>query len=218
MATTQKIAAPENRIVLSGVSWETYESLLADYANRSAPHFTYDRGVLEVVSPTYPHEKINGALAAVVDMISDELEIDVEDAGSTTFKRHDPLRSFEADSSFYIQHASQFVGKLTIDLSVDPPPDLVIEIDVTNPSLDKLPIYAQMGFPEVWRYDEATGKVAILRLQDDSYRVSERSDVLPPITGTVLTTSVTQSQSAKRTTWLQDFQGWLRGYAPVDRA
>ena len=134
---------PEGRVILRNVGWETYERLLEEDPGRSAPRFFYDRGVLEIVSPSFEHEQIAGVVASLVDELAVELEIDVVGAGSTTFNREDLLRGFEPDVSFYFsENASRVRGKRRISLDAgDPPPDLVVEVDITSPSTTKLPIY-----------------------------------------------------------------------------
>ena len=155
---------PEGRVTLRNVSWETYERLLEEDPGRSAPRFFYDRGVLEIVSPSFEHEQIAGVTASLVSGLAVELEIDVVGAGSTTFNREDLLRDFEPDASFYFsENASRVRGKRRIDLDAgDPPPDLIVEVDITSPSASKLPIYARLGVAGVWRHDGA--RLAILGL------------------------------------------------------
>src|SRR5207247_2926721 len=130
--------------VLHGVSWKTYECFLADFENRSAPRFTYDRGTLEIMSPREEHERSNRTLALLVEVVTEERGLEIDSLGSTTFKREDVGRGFEPDSCFYVQNAERVRGKERIDLAIDPPPDLVIEIDITHPSMDNLPIYAPL--------------------------------------------------------------------------
>ena len=166
----------EQRVVLHNIGWATYERLLADNENNSAPRFAYDRGELEIMSPSPEHEKFNRRIAQLVLAVAEELGIEAEDLGSTTFRREDLERGFEPDSCFYIQNEEEVRGKDRMDLAVDPPPDLVIEIDITSPSLNKLPIYAQMGVPEVWRYDGE--RMTILILEDSDYAETTESLVL----------------------------------------
>ena len=139
------LSPPEQRVLLTGVSWDTYERLLTDLENQSAPRLTYDRGLLEITKPSGEHERYNRAVALLVEVLAEELNIDVDNLGSTTFRREDIERGFEPDSCFYIQNADKVRGKARIDLTTDPSPDLVIEIDITSGSLDKFPIYAQVG-------------------------------------------------------------------------
>ena len=101
----------------------------------------------------YKHETVNRTLAQLVSVIAEEMQVDIINAGSTTFKRRDLARGFEPDSCFYIQNEGRISGRAEIDLDTDPPPDLIIEIDITSPSLNTFPVYAHLGVPEVWRYD-----------------------------------------------------------------
>ena len=141
-------SSAEQRVVLHNVRWETHERLLAEQADSSAPRFTYHRGELEIMSPSPEHERVNRRLAQLVLALTEEMGVEAKDLGSTTFRREDLERGFEPDSCFYIENEGLIYGKDRPDLSVDPPPDLVIEIDITSPSISKLPIYAQMGVPE----------------------------------------------------------------------
>ncbi|MGO9275652.1 MAG: Uma2 family endonuclease [Terriglobia bacterium] len=198
----------ERRIVLYDVSWATYEALLADHLDRSVPRFNFDQGGLEIVGPSFAHEKYNRALAQVVKTFVEEMGINVREAGSTTFKRKDWKRGFEADSSFYIKNADRMRGKTEVDPTVDPPPDLVIEIDVSSSSLNKLPIYAQFGVPEVWRYDGV--RVTIYALVGGEYVESAESLVLSGLWATELTRLLEESESSEPIVWLQALRQWVR--------
>src|SRR5207244_6880756 len=103
-------------------------------------------------------------LADIVKIALEELDQDFVGAGSTTFKREDLKRGFEPDTSFYIQNAERVLGKKRLDMEIDPPPDIVIEIDVANNSPDKLSVYSALGVPEVWRY-KASLQIWILNAQ-----------------------------------------------------
>src|SRR6266542_964516 len=99
------------RVILHGVSWETYERLLADFQDSHAAHFTYDQGVLEIMVLSFKHETFNRTLATLVETLAEELQIDFVNAGSTTFKREDLARGFEPDSCFYMQNEERVRGK-----------------------------------------------------------------------------------------------------------
>ena len=113
------------------------EQLLSDFQDSHAAHFTYDRGILEIMVLSFKHETVNRTLAQLVSVIAEEMQVDIINAGSTTFKRRDIAQGFEPDSCFYIQNEGRISGKAEIDLDVDPPPDLIIEIDITSPLLNK---------------------------------------------------------------------------------
>lgn len=199
---------PEQKVLLRNISWETYEHLLADHQDNSAPRFTYDRGMLEIMSPLPEHEKINRRIAQLVLAVTEEMGIEAEDYGSTTFSREDLERGFEPDSCFYIQNEELVRGKDRIDLTVDPPPDLVIEIDITRPSLNKFSIYSQLGIPEIWRYDGE--RLEILALENDGYVEVNESIALPSLTSATLSELVEQSKSMKRTAWLRKVRETVR--------
>src|SRR5215469_4226455 len=175
---TTALGTAQPTLILRDISWRTYEDLLADLSDRSVPRRTLDRGVLEIMSPTQEHEQTDTAIALLVSTVAEELEIDFLSLGSTTHRHQDLMRGFEPDSSFYIQNLGKVLGK-TVDLSVDPLPDLIVEVEVTSDALDKLPIYAALAVPEVWRY--AGSKLSILLLAGGCYRESENSAVLPSL-------------------------------------
>jgi Uma2 family endonuclease len=199
MATVLEKA--ERRIILRDVSWRTYEELLKDCEDRSSPRLTYDRGVLEIMSPSAEHEEYNRTVAMLVEVVAEELSIDVRNLGSTTFKREEPLLGAEPDSCFYIEHAGSIAGKTTVDLGADPPPDLVIEIDITRDSIDKLAVYAALRVPEIWRFDGAT--LSIFRIAGESYEGSDRSAAMPILTKAVIEDFLNKSKQLSRTAWLR---------------
>jgi Uma2 family endonuclease len=196
------------RVILGDISWRTYEDLLADLRDRSAPRLTFDRGVLEIISPTREHEQYNTAIALLVSTVAEELEIDILNLGSTTYKRDDLMRGFEPDSSFYIQNLHSVLGKSTLDLTVDPPPDLVVEVDITSDSLNKLPIFASVAVPEVWRYDGIG--LHILVLAGGAYRESEGSVGLPPLSARVVSEFIAESRQLGSTAWLKKLRQWVK--------
>ena len=206
MATVVKL--PEQKIILHGVSWETYERLRAEHDEHSGIHFTYDGGTLEIMAPSPRHEKPNRTLAFLVEILAEEMQIDVERLGSITLRRPDLSKSFEPDSCFYIQQVEAIRGKDEIDLMTDPPPDLVIEVDIPSPSLDKFPLYAAMGVPEVWRYDGA--QVTMLILQGARYIPATHSLALPPLSSAMATTFLHDSTHLRSTAWLRQVRAWAR--------
>ena len=196
------------QIILHGVSWETYEQLLSDFQDSHAAHFTYDRGVLEIMVLSFKDETVNRTLAHLVSVIAEELQIDTISAGSTTFKRQDLAKGFEPDSCFYIQNEGRISGKAEIDLDTDPPPDLIIEIDISSSSLNKFPVYAHIGVPEVWRYDGT--RVVFFVLAGENYEAAEESRALPALTSGVATELLDASAEVKSTAWVHRVRQWVR--------
>lgn len=202
-------------VLLEGVSWATYECLLADFGDSHAARVAYNQGTLEIMAPSYAHEQLNHLIAMLVSLIATEMDIDFENAGATTFKREDVGRGFEPGTCFYLQHVAAIRGKRSIDLTTDPPPDLVVEIDITHPSLDKLPIYAAFGVPEVWR---STGKrVVMYRRAGDNYEGVEQSSVLPGLTSADLQDWLEASQRMPRAAWMRQVQAWAHARWGMDR-
>ncbi len=140
---------------MRGVSWQTYKTLMAEVGGDRAWRIAYDRGVLELRMPLEEHEEPKGLLESFIEAIADELEIEVRKLGSLTLDREDLARAVEPDSCFYIQNEAVVRGR-KINLPADPPPDLVIESDYTNSSVNKQSIYAALGVPELWRYSSQT--------------------------------------------------------------
>lgn len=206
MATT--LTLPEQRVLLK-VSWQTYERLLAEHVDSPGTRFAYDGGLLEIMVVYVGHEDPNRTLALLVEIVAEETNRDLRRAGSTTFKREDLEKGFEPDSSFYLdERAEQVRGKAELDLLVDPPPDLIIEIDITRSSLPRLPIFAAVGVPEVWRYDGA--RVTFYRLAEGSYVEVERSIVLPLLTSRQAGVFLAESRREKSPAWLRQVREWVR--------
>jgi Uma2 family endonuclease len=138
---------------LSGVDWRTYSRLLRAFAERPGIRLTYDRGELEIMSPTLEHDDDGRVLGRFVVALTEELDLPLKCGGSTTLRRRLRRRGIEADECFWIANAHRMAGRRRLDLRTDPPPDLAIEVDVTHSSLNRLSIYAALGVPEIWRLD-----------------------------------------------------------------
>lgn len=200
----------EHRVILHNASWETYERLMDERGERGVPRFAYDRGELEIMSPSTEHESAAYFLELLVAVCSEEMGINVYGVRSTTFKREDIDRGFEPDASFYVRNEGLVRGRRRIDLDSDPPPDLVVEVDITSPSLNKFPIYARIGVPEIWRYDGE--RVSVFVLRDGEYAAVAESAALPPISGPVLTRFVEASRSTGSAAWMREVRGWARDH------
>jgi Uma2 family endonuclease len=165
MVTTR--ASSEQRVVLRNISWQTFETMLAEMGNDRASRMAYDRGTLEIMTPLLPHEYWNRLIERLIFVLGEEVNLEILPTGSTTLKRKDLRRGAEPDSSYYIRNEARVRNKIAIDLNNDPPPDLVVEVDLTSSSLDRFQIYASLGVPELWRYDE--GVLYIYQLQEGEY-------------------------------------------------
>jgi len=206
MATV--VSSPEQLVILDNVSWETYERLITEHGERCGTRFTYDEGVLQIMVISSRHEMPNRTLATLVEVLAEEWSIDIQRLGSMTFRRKDLLKAFEPDSCFYIQHADAVMGNANIKLPVNPPPDLVIDVDITRESLNRFPIFAAVGIPEVWRFDGA--RVIFYRLESEAYIETTHSLALTTLDSDTATAFLSQSQTLKSTVWLRKVRDWAR--------
>jgi len=167
--------SPEPSVLLQDISWDMYVALRSVGANNHM-RMTYDAGALEIMSPSRKHAKISTLIAALITEWAVRHDLEVEFGGDTTFRSEDLSRGLEPDQCFWIARQAAVRGKDEIDLSVDPPPDLALEIEVSRPALAKLPIYRALGVPEVWRWRE--DQTEILVLTGDEYVVQAESVAL----------------------------------------
>jgi Uma2 family endonuclease len=162
--------------VLHDIDWQQFESILQDLGEKRRSRIAYLNGVLEIALPLPECEKIKVLIRDFVQVLMDKMEIDFEGFGSTTFKRVDKLAGLEPDDCFYIQNNVAMRGIRKLDMTIDPPPDLAIEVDVTSKT--KFDVYRVLGVPELWLYDQ-TLKIYILR--DGKYVESQLSPIFGDI-------------------------------------
>lgn len=198
---TQTIA--ENRTSLSNVRWETFIEL-AEQRRGSIPRMTFSEGVLELMSPLRQHENIGRLIGRMVETYTEELEIEIHSVASTTFKRKDLQRAFEADESYYIQHADMMRAKEHTDLTIDPPPDLVIEVEITSSLIEKVELFATMGVPELWRHDGES--LRMYTLVANRYQLIESSLALSGLTSQKLNLFLDKRFETGETAIIREFR------------
>jgi Uma2 family endonuclease len=198
----------EQRFILHGVPWRTYERLLRAFAERPGVRLTYDRGILELMTLSHEHESYSYLLSRFVDVLTEELGLPVKGGRSTTFRRRKRRRGLEPDSCWWIAHEAAVRGKTEIDLRHDPPPDLALEIDVTHSSLDRLAIYAELRVPEVWRLDDL--QLVCYLLGGGKYTVSAASRAFPGLTVADLAPFLTLSGQLDDNAIVRQFRAWVR--------
>ncbi len=178
---------PGESALFHGYSWDEYEWFDRQRDDlRPGIRLAYDRGVLEVMTVSYAHDRASEKLRDIALELAFALNVSFEPTGRTTYRRRDLDRGLEPDECFYFQNAPAIRGLAEIDLSVHPPPDLAIEVDHTRSSLPKQPVYAALGVPELWRFDGTA--VAFLVLQPRGvYHPQETSRAFPVLTATEVT-------------------------------
>jgi Uma2 family endonuclease len=184
------------RFVFSDVDWAFYETVGEKLANCRV-FITYYQGKLEIVTVSLLHETISQLLVIIIRIMAEETSTPIKGAGMTTLKRMDLGYGVEPDSSFYTIHELQMRGKTQLDLAIDPPPDLAIEVEVTHRLGARKNIYRDLGVPEVWVYS-STG-LSILVKRDGGYVAVDRSPtfaILAPQEITqLITTGVRQDET-----------------------
>jgi Uma2 family endonuclease len=168
-----------DRVVFYNISWQHFENLLIDLGESRSARIAYIDGTLEIMTPLPEHEYYKETISDSIKDIAEILGKNYQSLGSTTWKKELRQAVVEPDNCFYFQNEAKIRGKLTFDLNQDPPPDLALEIDLTSKSLNRFPIYARLGVPEIWCYDR--GKIKIYQLQNEDYIEVEKSLVFPNI-------------------------------------
>jgi Uma2 family endonuclease len=194
---------PEIRMVLENVAWETYV-VLADQRRGSVPRMTYDNGVLELMSPKREHENIGRLIGRMVETYSELKDIEIISVASVTVKRSDLSKAFEADESYYVTNAAQLLGRKELDFEVDPPPDLVIEVEMTSSAIKKMQLFAAMHILEVWRHNGES--LQMYRWAEGTYQQIESSLQLPGLTSQRINETLAQRDTIGETKLIQRFR------------
>lgn len=197
----------EQRVLLENISWHLFESLLEALGEDRSSRLAYDQGMLEIMTPLLPHEHSKRLIEKLIDILVEELNLNIKSIGSMTCKRKDVSRGIEPDSGFYIQNEPLVRDRQEIDLDRDPPPDLMLEVDFSNSSLNKLPIYSALGVTEIWRYAE--GNLQIYQLQQGKYiPVNDSPAFAIPLTE--IPRFLEQSNRLGEAQMLRMFRVWVR--------
>jgi Uma2 family endonuclease len=205
--TSNTLIQPEEIIHLSGISWQTYETLLTELSYSRRMRLTYNRGNLEIMAPSPEHEIYKKTMGRFVETLAEELNIRIYPLGSTTFKRPE-LSGTEPDECFYIKNINIVQGKKRIDLTQDPPPDLVVEIDITSSSENRFQVYADIGVPEIWRYDGKSFRINIL--QNQEYVTVERSLAFPNLPIAEISNFLQQVGQKDYLELVREFRDWIK--------
>jgi Uma2 family endonuclease len=198
----------EQRVILHDLNWQAFESFLSALGEHRSARLAYDQGVLEIMSPLRRHESAKSIIGRLIETWVAERGINVASMGSLTLKRKDLSRAVEPDECYYIQNESRIRSREDIDLAQDPPPDLVLEIDITSPSLLRLPIYEALGVTEVWRYDGR--KLHLYSLQSGIYVSQNQSQVLPLFPINLVPEFLEEAKTLGETAMLQRFSALVK--------
>lgn len=193
--------------VLEDASWDLYEKLLRDIGDRPI-RVTYDQGRMEIMSPLPEHERPKEIIGGMIRMLAFELNLAMVSLGSTTFRKKSKAKGLEPDECYYFRDEEKMRGRKRLDLRRDPPPELVVEIDVTSRSVPRQPIYAALGVPEIWRYDGR--RLQCLHLAKGVYVPRKMSRVFPFLEPAQLQQFLHLLPERDDTSILRSFVGWVR--------
>ncbi len=198
----------ESGILLEGVPWSGYEAVLR-WTRERRFRITYDWGTLEIISPSSTHEEQKKLMAAMIEILMEECDIGYRSLGSMTFKRKDLRRGLEPDDCYYVETFAEVSGRKKINLKTDPPPDLVLEVDVSSSSVRRLEIYASLGVSEVVIHRD--GAIGFLRLgRDGAYRAVPRLCNFPGFISAELTEWLERGVGGAHGSWRKAFRALVR--------
>ena len=207
LSLEQIIISPGRTLLLKDITWSCFEQLLEELGEDRASRLSYSQGQLEIMVPLAEHEYDKRIISNLVEIVLEELNQEFLPLGSTTFKNENMVQAIEADDCFYIQHEAEVRGKKRIDLTIDPPPDLAIEIDIT--SRTRFDNYEKLGVLELWRYDGENLEINVL--QEGRYILSETSTHFPHLPlREAIPRYVEYSRKVGRNAAMRAFRTWVR--------
>ncbi|MBD2487429.1 Uma2 family endonuclease [Aulosira sp. FACHB-615] len=203
----QLIVPAGHQLLIKNISWSTYKHILAELGENRSSRISYSQGVLEIMAPLPEHEVAKVMIGDFVKALLEELDIEFWSLGSTTFDEEKMDAGVEPDDCFYIQNEAAVRGKDRIDLTIDPPPDLAVEIDIT--SRTRFNNYEVLGVPELWRW--RGNKLEINVLINGKYVTTNQSLAFPnlPI-AQVIPEYLQRSKTEGRNAAMKAFRAWIR--------
>ncbi|MEL6163494.1 MAG: Uma2 family endonuclease [Cyanobacteria bacterium J06628_3] len=198
----------ESRTLLENISWQTFKAMLADMGSSRNTRLAYENGVLEIMAPDMPHENSNRVIEGFVIALCEEIGQEYKRSGSLTLTRDDLERGGEPDSSYYIQNEYRVRNKEKIDLNIDPPPDLVLEVEYSKPKVDKFKIYAAIGVPEFWRFNGSVLRIYVLN--NGQYSEVEQSPTFGQVAVKEIPRFIQETRINGEMATTRAFRAWVR--------
>src|SRR5215813_3429710 len=198
----------DTEVIFHGATWEEYEELLDRVGEAAGLRISFNNGTLKVMSLSPEHEKYVRFIERLISTLSLRLRINIVSFGSATMRKRRDSKGNEPDAFFYIQASAVIGNRIELDFSIDPPPDVVVEVDIHHDSTDNDAIYAALGVPEIWRYDEWA--VTIHHLRQGEYVAAETSRALPMLSDRILTEYVNRMRQDGEFEALLAFDEWLQ--------
>jgi Uma2 family endonuclease len=201
------VIPPGQQILIKDVSWKMYEDLLEDLGEKRSSRINYSQGTLEIMVPLPEHEDDKVIIGNLIEILLEELDIEFRNLASTTFKSPHMQQGIEADQCFYIENEAAIRGKRRIDLSVDPPPDLAVEIDIT--ARTRFDNYEVLSVEELWRFNGTELEINVL--QGNGYIRQDESPHFPGIpVAEIIPDYLNRSKIEGRNKTLKAFRIWVK--------
>ena len=200
--------APGSIVTIPDISWEQYERLLIRTGDNRSYRLTYDHGNLEIAMPSEAHKVLIRLMDWIISTLCEELTLNLKTIGSTTLKAQALATSPEPDNGYYIQNEPQV--RDTVDLSQDPPPDLVVEINISNTDSNKKTIYQTLKVPEFWTYSGKTQRLSFYVLQNNQYQLVNASPTFLIMQPTTLQTFVEACKQNGELAAKRQFRSWVQ--------
>lgn len=201
----------EQAVTWNGLDWQGFETIVALKGDRKNPRFLYDRGSLTLVSPSLRHEWIEDRLDGIVKAICGELDVAYQPTGSVQLHLPEHNRSVEGDRTYYIANEAAIRGKDDINLTIDPPPDLAIEVEITHPARVAIETWRLIGTPEVWVYRQRGDSLKFLRRDDDgAYTEATTSLVFPLLNVDDVLAWLEPREGEPANRWERRLRAWVR--------
>ena len=207
-------------VLLPDIDWRSYDALLRD-PDVGHLRLTYDQGILELQSRSYAHERAHITLQLVINTLTEAFQVNSTGSGSVALRRQDLQCGLEPDESYYTHNWQRFMRlirekKGELDLLVDPPPDLAIEVDNPTSTLDRIRIYARLGVPELWHRNGNRLRVYLLQA-GGIYHECERSPTFPLVSLEEVMSVLIQNERECDTTLYRALRQWVRDHIPADQ-
>jgi Uma2 family endonuclease len=203
-----QVLPPEAVVTLYNVSWEEYEALLNEFDEQPRLRLTYDNGRLDIMTVSLEHERIKDLLPHIILVLAMELNLNFLGIGSITLRKKKNAKGADPDDCYYFKNFKQISSKKRLDLSVDPPPDLAIEVDITNRSTSKFSIYAALGVAELWRHTGA--ELFFYELDAEDYFEVPHSRLFPFLTPAVLLRFLQMGEAEGAVVMANEFRAWVQ--------
>ena len=195
-------------ITLRHITWDEYETLLDQVGEAAGLRISYNDGTLQIMTLSPEHESYARFFESLMTTIRLRLRLNIRSFGSSTMRKRKQAKGTEPDACFYVQSAPLIGNRMRLDFATDPPPDVAVEVDMHHGFVDKFPIYAALGVPEIWHYDGERLRIHLLK--QDEYVSANESQALPPLTSNILTDFLTRLREEGELQTILAFDEWLQ--------